>query len=360
VHSGGSKVSYAGPGYLIYARRQTLMAQRFNAQSLQLTGAPAPIVEQVGQVSVIGIPVPGAMYSSSQNGVLTYRASNSGRVQLAWYDRVGRHLSSIGEPGYYPQIALSPDDTRLAVERVDGETRNLWILELASGIFSRLTFSAAGDYNPVWSPDGRALVFSAVNNGYQDLHRKALGGGEDEVVYHSAQDKGPYNWSKDGRILFNAGRDFFQVPLAGERSPTPLLQSQFGKDLATVSRDGRWVAYQSTESFRWEVYVARFPSFSDRRQVSVSGGCQPLWNKDGTELFYVTLDAKLAAVAVKTGTGLETGTPHTLFQAPIRVNPNQTEYCVTGDGKRFIFREPVEASAQPITVVLNWAAGLKK
>src|SRR5215469_2278115 len=102
--------------------------------------------------------------------------------------------------------------------------------------------------------------------------------GEDEVVYHSADDKGPYNWSKDGTILFNSGRDFFRIPLNGEWSPTTVLKLRFGKDLATVSRDERWVAYQSTESGRWDVYVARFPSFLDRRQVSLSGGCQPLWN----------------------------------------------------------------------------------
>jgi eukaryotic-like serine/threonine-protein kinase len=236
----------------------------------------------------------------------------------------------------------------------------LWILELASGIFSRLTFNPAGDYNPVWSPDGHELVFSSTYNGYQDLHRKTLGGGEEEVVYHSAIDKGPYNWSKDGTILFISGMDFHQISLNGDRRPTPVLKSSFGKDLAAVSPDGHWVAYESTESGRWEVYVAAFPSFSNKRQVSSGGGCQPLWRKDGKELFYLTLDGNLSAVSVNAGSNVQSGAPRVLFQPPVRVNPNQTEYCAIGDGKRFIFREPIDASAEPITVMLNWNAGLKR
>jgi protease II len=138
------------------------------------------------------------------------------------------------------------------------------------------------------------------------------------------------------------------------------LKSEFAKDDATVSRDGRWVAYQSDESGRTEVYVASYPTFTEKRQVSNSGGCQPLWRADSKELFYLTLDGKLAVVEVTSGTALDGGVPRVLFQTPVRVNRYQIEYCVTGDGKRFIFREPVGESSAPITVVLNWAAGLKR
>ena len=356
VLRGTWKASYVPAGFLVYARQQTVMAQKFNAKTLQVTGAPLPIVEHVPQAPVAGIS--GSMFSVSQNGVLAYRGANSGKVQLAWYNRDGKRLSPIGEPGVYPQIALSPDGARLAVERVDSDARNLWILELASGTFSRLTFNPAGDLNPIWSHDGRELVFSSIQNGYQDIHRKPLGG-EEEVVYHSSDDKGPYNLSNDGTVLFNSGTDFYQIPLTGARRPTTALKSQFAKDLATVSRDGRWVAYESLESGRWEVYVAAFPSFSDKRQVSVSGGCQPLWGRDSKELFYLTLGGKLAFVAVRPEVKLQSGAPHVLFQAPVRVIPSQTEYCVTGDGNRFIFREPVDMNPDNITVVLNWTAGLK-
>jgi hypothetical protein len=138
------------------------------------------------------------------------------------------------------------------------------------------------------------------------------------------------------------------------------LKSEFNKDLATVSQDGHWVAYESDDSGRWEVYVASYPAFGGRRQVSSAGGCQPLWSRDGNELFYLTLDSKLAVVEVKGGATLEAGVPQVLFRTPVRVNPNQTEYVVTGDGQRFIFREPVGESVAPTTVVLNWAAELKR
>jgi Tol biopolymer transport system component len=256
---------------------------------------------------------------------------------------------------------LSPDEKRLAVQRTESEVTNLWILELSSGIFSRLTFNPAGDVNPQWSPDSREVLFSSSRNGHLDLHRKSLGGGAEELVYQSEEDKGPFHWSKDGWILFiGAGNNFYRVPLAGERKPLLALKSEFGIDMAAVSQDGRWVAYESPESGRSEVYVAAYPAFAGKRQVSIAGGCQPLWRRDGRELFYLTLEGKLEAVDVRGGATLDTSTPHTLFRAPVTVNPNQGEYCVTGDGKRFIFREPVGESAAPITVVLNWTSGLKR
>jgi Tol biopolymer transport system component len=301
---------------------------------------------------------PGAEFSVSPNGVLTYLMGSSGRVQLAWHDREGRRLGTIGEPGFYPQISLSPDEKRLAVQRTEGDVTNLWILELSSGIFSRLTFNAAGDVNPQWSPDSRELLFSSRRNGHLDLYKKPLGGGEEEVLYRSDDDKGPYHWSKDGWILFQGvDSNFYRLPLAGARQPVAALKSEFGIDMAAVSQDGRWVAYESGESGRYEVYVAAYPAFTGKRQVSIAGGCQPLWRRDGRELFYLTLDGKLEAVDVRSGATLDTSTPHTLFRAPVTVNPNAGEYCIKGDGKRFIFREPVGKSAAPLTVVLTGRRG---
>jgi eukaryotic-like serine/threonine-protein kinase len=358
VIRGASNASYVTSGFLIYARQQTVLAQKFDAKTLRVTGSPIPIAEQVGDMTFR----PGTLFSVSQSGVLVYRGGGSGRVQLAWYNRAGQRLAPIGKPGVYPQIALSPDEKQLAVERVDPEsgTHNLWILELASGIFSRLTFNPASDYNPVWSLDGRELVFSSVREGHQDLYRKPIRGGDEELLYHSVENKGPYHWSKDGWILFWDGGNFYRLPLVGERKPIVALKSEFNKDLAAVSRDGRWVAYESQESGRSEVYVASYPTFAGKRQVSNAGGSQPMWRTDGKELFYLTLDGKLAVVDLKVAATLEAGVPHVLFQAPVRVNQSQTEYCVTVDGKRFIFREPEGASTTPTTVVLNWNAGLTR
>ncbi len=351
-----SNASYVPSGFLIYGRPQTLLAQKFDAKTLQVTGNPVPIAQQLDSFGFIS----GFPFSVSQNGVLAYRSGSSGRVQLAWYNRDGKRLTSIGGPGLYSQIVLSPDEKRLAMERLNADIANLWILELANGIMSRVTFNSAGDANPVWSPDGRELLFSSSHSGHLDLYRKTIGGGEDELIYHSNEDKGPYVWTKDGSILFNAGSDLFRVPLTGGREPVVALKSEGTKDLATLSQDGRWVAYESNESGRWEVYVASYPAFGDRRQVSSAGGCQPLWRRDGKELFYLTLDSKLAVVEVKGGATLEAGMPQVLFRTPVRVNPNQTEYAVANDGQRFIFREPIGESVAPTTVVLNWTAELNR
>jgi hypothetical protein len=145
-----------------------------------------------------------------------------------------------------------------------------------------------------------------------------------------------------------------------EVTPEAALKSEFPKDLAAVSQDGRWRACESMESGRPEIYVASYPTFTGKRQVSSAGGCQPLWRGDGKELFYLTLDGKLALVEVKGASALETGVPQVLFQTPGPVNYGQTEYCVTRDGKRFILREPVGESATRLNLVLNCTAGLKR
>jgi len=351
---GASNASYTTAGFLIYGRQQTVLAQKFDAKIFRLDGNPFPIAEQVGALGALS----GAEFSVSQNGVLVYRSEDSTRVQLAWYNRDGRRLGPIGEPGPYGQIAISPDEKRLAIER-DDLVPSIWTLELASGIFSRLTFNPSGDAFPRWSADGREVLYGSIRSGHLDLYRKPVGGGDEVAVYQSAENKGPYDWSRDGWILFQGGdRNFYRIPLAGERRPVAVLKSEFDKDNAAVSRDGRWVAYQSIESGRWEVYVASYPTFSGKRQVSNAGGCQPLWSRDGKELFYLMLDGKLSMVEVRGSATLESGAPKVLFHPAILVTPSQNEYCVT-DSKKFIFRELIGDSAARMYVSLNWADGLK-
>ena len=359
--STGSNASYAPPGFLIYGRQDTLVAQRFDPKQLRLSGEAFSIAERVGAMSFL----PGLMYSVSQNGVLVYRSAPSDTVQLAWYNRDGKRLGPIGEPGAYGIIALSPDQKRLAMERLDPQlrTHDLWTLELASGIPSRQTFHPTDDTDPVWSPDGRELVFTSNPKSADDLYRKVVGGGEEQPLFESPDQKYPKFWLGDGRsIVFigTNGKTFYQLPLTGDRKAVPLLTSEFDKDNPHVSPDGRWVAYNSIESGRWEVYLAAFPTFADKRRVSVNGGCQPQWRKDGKELFYLTLEGKLMVVELKAGKMLQTGVPQVLFQTPAIVSPINSQYCVMADGQRFIFREPVGEANAPTTVVLNWAAGLKR
>jgi Tol biopolymer transport system component len=359
--SAESNARYAPPGFLIYSRQDTLVAQRFDPKQLRVTGDAFSIAERVGAMSFL----PGLMYSVSENGVAVYRNAPSDTVQLAWYNRAGKRLGPVGEPGAYGIIVLSPDEKRLAMERLDPQlrTHDLWTLELATGILSRQTFHPTDDTDPVWSPDGRELVFTSNPKTTDDLYRKVVGGGEEQVLFESRNQKYPKFWLSDGRsIIFigPTGKAFYQLPLTGDRKPVPLLASEFDKDNPHVSPDGRWVAYNSIESGRWEVYAAAFPTFADKRQVSVNGGCQPQWRKDGKELFYLTLEGQLMAAELKAGKILQTGVPQVLFQTPAIVSPINSQYCVMADGKRFIFREPVGEANAPITVVLNWKAGLKR
>ena len=153
------------------------------------------------------------------------------------------------------------------------------------------------------------------------------------------------------------GKSFYQLQIEGNREPTTLLESQFANDLPRVSPDERWVAYQSNESGRWEIDLATFPTFADKRQISVNGGCQPIWRKDGKELFFLSLDGKLMAADVQAP---HVGVPHALFQIPSTVVPVNVEYALSGDGKKFLLREPVDDNNDSIGVVLNWTAGLKR
>jgi Tol biopolymer transport system component len=370
--SGASNAIYSAAGFLIYGRGESLLAQPFDVEKLRLAGEPFPVAEQVARYPDDNW----SLFSASENGVLAYRSGASGNVQLAWYGRNGTRLGSIADPARYGGINIAPDETRLAVRRADAVgTGDIWTLELSSGIMTRVTSHPAEDALPVWSPDGRELVFSSDRKGPMDLYRKVVGGNEEEPLFASNnEDKFARQWFADGWILFGAesqnsshqpgraaGRAIYRLPLSGERKPIPLLKSTFTIGSPIVSLNGGLVAYHSDESGRGEVYVAAFPTFKEKRQVSNAGGYQPLWRKDGKELFYLDRGGKLMSVDVKRGARLETGSPRILFQAPDRApEAGAPRYCVTGDGKRFILPEPVQEGSKPFTVVLNWTAGLRR
>jgi serine/threonine protein kinase len=355
-----SNASYSPPGFLIYGRQETVLAQPFDSNKLRFTSEAVPIAEHVGRM----LGTPASLFSVSENGVLVYGSPGSNRVQLAWHNRDGTRQALIGEPDFYTDFTLSPDEKRLAVGRIDPGTgkSDLWILELATGILSQLTSNSSIAAAAWWSPDGRELLYSSDRKGKFDLYRKVVGGSAEELIFQSGEDKFPNQWLNDGSVLFLnwAGRIFYRVPLSGERKPVPLFQTEFPKLAPRVSPDGRWVAYSGAESGRYEVYVAAFPSFREKRQASNGGGCQPLWRKDGKELFYLSLSLdRMMSVDVKGALSIETGVPRALFQTPFRADPNRNQFDGTGDGKRFIFGEPVGEANKPVTVVVNWTAGLK-
>jgi serine/threonine protein kinase len=351
---GESNVAYSPPGYLIFVRDGILLVQAFDLGSLQLAEAAVPLPTHGGQRSpAAGSPY--GLFSVSGNGILAYAATGYARVQATWYDRSGKVLGTIGEPAEYGTVTLSPDGRRVALER-SGAAAGVWLLDVATGVPTRLTFNGS-ESDPVWSPDGRELVFTDYRS--STLHRKVIGNAEHELL-RCSESCYSAEWVDGASILFNNqdGRSLYRLPLSGSGMPELLLKSPFGKDQFRVSPDGRWIAFNSLESGRWEVHVASFPSFAGNQQISRSGGAQPLWRKDGKELFYLGLDGKLMAIPTTTGAAFDAGAAVSLFQVPISVDPVIDQYAVTRDGQRFLFGVVVGASAAPITVLVNWAAGL--
>jgi Tol biopolymer transport system component len=347
------------------------MAQAFDADALELTGDAFPIVERV-QVN----PLNGRVaFGVSENGVLAYRSTGNLNTQLAWFDRSGKELSQIGEPGGYISPKLSPDEKQIAVTRTTDPRApgDIWVFDLSRNTQTRLTFDAAEDSSPIWSPDGSRIAFASRQGNAFGLYQKNSNGiGAEELLLKTSAYAIPEDWSLDGRYLVymsteGGGRDVLVLPLtsnpgqAGSEGskPVPFLQTQFLERHAKLSPDGRWMAYSSNESGQYQIYVQTFPTGSGKWQVSTTGGVQPRWRHDGRELFFLTADGKLMVVPVRAGATFEAGTPALLFQtqsfglAPA-VQYSQ-QYDVAADGQRFLINvDLTEATAAPITVVLNW------
>jgi len=294
---------------------------------------------------------------------MVYRSASSENLQAAWYDRQGKRLAPVGEPRAYKQFTLSPDEKRIAAQAPGPNNRDhLWLLDLTSGILSLFTSDHSGrEDGAVWSPDGRELVFGSSRSGPTNLYRKTVGGGDDRLVLKSGENNFAEQWLKDGSLLFlnESGKSFYRLGLEAGAKPETLLKTEYSKDEPRVSPDGRWVVYNTLESGRWEVYVASFPAFAERRQVSGNGGVQGYWAKDGKELFYLALDGAMMFVPIKPGERLETGVPQVLFQTKVPVLPTRDQFAVTNDGQRFLLLESIETETKPLTVVINWPAAAK-
>jgi Tol biopolymer transport system component len=362
-----SDALYAAPGYLLFRREATLIAQAFNADKLQVTGEPVPIAEPVAFDAASFQ----TLFSVSETGMLAYSVGGSIKTQLVWIDRSGKQTGFIEQPGYYFRPALSPDEKRVAVDNVDMQgNRDIWIIEFGRGNTTRFTFDPALELQSVWSPDGSRVAFASNRAGTLDLYqRSASGTGPEELLLQTELPKTPMDWSRDGRYLLyqvtdpKTQSDLWVLPMAGDAKPFPLLQTQFNERVPRLSRDGRWIAYTSDESGAWEVYVQTFPPAGGKWQISTNGGYNPDWRGDGKELFYVSADKKMTAVEVKgDGTTFQRGVPKPLFDLRI---PNffdiRARFAVTADGQKFLINNFVgENSAAPIAVVLNWTADLKR
>jgi serine/threonine protein kinase len=367
-----SHVSYAPPGFLIYMLGNTLLAQPFDASRLRVAGEPIPIADHVERN-------PGSRrgaFSVSHNGVLAYRSI--GDTELVWFDRTGSRLEKTGPSSGYGNPALSPDDRQLAVARVDPETgtTDIWLFDLARAVASRFTSDPSSDDMPLWSADGRQILFRSARDGKVVFYQKASNGtGPEEMVFTGiGPSTTPLAWSPDGRVLVYAndaradnGRsgDLWLMPLA-VRKPFPYLQTPFKEMQANISPDSRWMAYVSNESGSNEVYVRPFPSGEGKWQISNDGGSEPTWRADGKELFYLAANQDLMAVSIKRGVTFGAGAPIRLFGTAmstglINTTYTRNQYAVTSDGQRFLINQtPTAGPRLPITVVVNWTAALKQ
>lgn len=358
----GSRVVYAEPGYLLYVREQTLVAQPFDARSREIKGEPIPIGEGLG-VNNVG----GASFSVSGSGVLAFRAGEAQERRLLWLDRNGKESAALAEPKNYADTWLSPDGKRLVFDVAEpGGKGDLWIRDFERGVTSRFTFDPERDFAPVWSPDGRRIVFSKQRKAWDLYVKDAAGTGEPELLLESDENKFATDWSGDGAYLVYAsagkatGFDLWALPLRGEKKPVPLVKTKFSEHGGSLSPDGRFLAYRSNESGQVEVYVQEFPEAKSKWQVSTSGGYDPFWRGDGRELYYRGRDGRMMAVPVQTGATFNAGTPLALFEARFAPINSRGLFRVTPDGQRFLVVAPLGREALPLTtVVLNWPAALR-
>jgi hypothetical protein len=358
-------VGYSPPGYLLFEQGGALMAQPFDWRSLKLAGEPATVAQHVGAVH-------GPLYSPfsvSEAGVLAYWDGTTARQQLGWFDRGGKPLGSLGEPGPYESPFLSPDGQRVGVTRSDPQTHltDIWLLS-PGGTLSRFTFAPPSHAYSLWSPDGSRIAFFTN----EELRQKASSGaGQEELLFSESTGTRLFHlsdWSSDGRsIVFQAagskaGWSIWVLRIA-DRKATPFLTTVANNVQGHLSPDGRWIAYASDESGRWEVYVQPFPATGGKWQISTSGGSQPVWRRDSKELFYMAAGRTLMAVPVTADSTFEAGVPRLLFQTrtPSVLQPYPTNYAVSADGQRFLVNNVVEEGfSPPITVVLNWTSELRK
>jgi dipeptidyl aminopeptidase/acylaminoacyl peptidase len=298
--------------------------------------------------------------------------ADAANKQLTWFDRTGRQLGEVGTAANYGGIELSPSGDRIAVDITSSGNRDIWIMELARGIPTRVTFDPASDWSAKWSPDGSHIVFASggrPNLPTQIYQKASTGVGNDEVISGDGQPAIPVDWSSDGKyIVFsrtktNGGNDTWLQPMFGDRKPKSFLESQFDKVLAQVSPDGRWIAYTTNESGSFQIFVQSFPDPTGGKwQISAEGGVEPKWRRDGRELYYIAFDGKLMAVPVKADRTFEAGKPMALFPTGLTVNRTRPDrdrrYDVAKDG-RFLFVMPGKVTAAPVTVLVNWPSTLK-
>jgi Tol biopolymer transport system component len=345
-------------GFLLFGRGDQIMAQPFNPSTGTVSGEPQNVAKGVmNDSSTWHMDA-----SASNDGLLVFGSGASGDLELVWMDRSGKITTIANKLPDLQSAVLSPQGDRVALQMNAGQT-DIWVLDLTRGVRTRVTFGPVGNVSPIWSPDGKWIAYSSAQNGHFAICRKPSdGSGAEECLVNVEQQPGLHDWSRDGKYLLYSLpvpggplRQIFALTLEGERKPSLVVERGMAGKL---SPDGRWLAYQSSESGRIEVYVMPFGGGQGKWQVSANGGQHPQWSKDGKELYYMDLTYNLFAVPVTSaGSSLQFGAAQKLisnWSAP------QVFYDVSPDGQKFLLDRVEQQVSQSVTVVTNFTAGLKK
>jgi Tol biopolymer transport system component len=357
---------YAPPGYLLFVRSSSLVAQAFDADKLEVHGDATPVGADLPQnSSTSGMRA----FSASLDGTVCWRTQASSTSQLVVLDRQGHEIGRLAEAStwYYPR--LSPNGQRLAIGRgvADTTVGDIWTLDIARNVATRMTLDPADDQRAIWSPDGMRLAFNSDRNGASgDLYvMRADQPGSEELVLATEAAKTAESWAPDGRsLIFQLSTlqnrsDLWLLPLEGDRKAAPFVATPFAEQNARFSPDGRWVAYTSDVSGAFEVYVRPFRESGGTWRVSNRGGQTPAWRGDGREIYYLAPDGMLMVAPVKGTAPFQTEAPAPLFKLAV-FESTDPQFDVFPDGQRFLVNQQISSKEEPINVLVNWAAALKK
>jgi serine/threonine protein kinase len=357
-------------GHMFFIREGSLFAQPFDLARFELAGNPFFVASNVA-VDSNGLGT--GLAVSAVNSLAFRRRAAAVDRQLVWVDRSGVEIRRLGSPDTATPLhpELSGDGRQIAIQRSVNGNLDIWVLETARGILNPLTFDTAVDDYAVWSPDARHIVFQSNRKGAFNLYQKAAtGGAAEELLFSTPSYKSPTDWSNDGNfVLFRmtnpeTGYDVWALPVKSPTKPFPVVQTNAEERDAQFSPDGKWIAYQSNESGRFEIYVQGFPEPLDKLRISTTGGAQVRWSPNSSELFYVALDGHLMAVPIRFGAfnaSISAGTPVRLFRPRIPGGAvpgvSRQQYDVSPDGRQFLVNMMAEeAIIPPLTLILNWKA----